>query len=118
MRLQGLMIIASLLIAGGVQAQQPAPTTAARPDVRPVVQPNETSEAKREKTVLSEHHCLRYTGSRITTARHERRSRGKTQSAAPDCAISSGRVWTRDDLQRTGASNVLDALRMLDPSVY
>jgi hypothetical protein len=28
-----------------------------------------------------------------------------------------GHVWTSDDLKRTGARNVADALRVLDPSI-
>jgi hypothetical protein len=33
-----------------------------------------------------------------------------------ECANVAGRVYTQDDLQRTGAINPAEALRMLDPS--
>ncbi len=50
--------------------------------------------------------CLRDTGTRIV-ARAERKQR---------CNVF-GRVYTQDDLQRTGAVDLGDALRMLDPSI-
>jgi hypothetical protein len=33
-----------------------------------------------------------------------------------ECANAPGRVFTQDDLQRTGATTASEALRMLDPS--
>ena len=33
-----------------------------------------------------------------------------------ECSNVHGRVYTQDDLQRTGARNPAEALRMLDPS--
>lgn len=33
-----------------------------------------------------------------------------------ECANVAGRVFTQEDLQRTGAANPAQALRMLDPS--
>jgi len=51
-------------------------------------------------------HCLRHTGSLISTRRHKR------------CIPAAGRVWTRDDLSRTGRTDMADALRALDPSIY
>lgn len=50
--------------------------------------------------------CLKHTGSRIAA----RDSPGRRCSAF-------GRVYTQDDLQRTGAINLTDALRMLDPAI-
>jgi hypothetical protein len=43
------------------------------------------------------------TGTRITLAEGE-------------CANVAGRVYTQDDLQRTGATTPAEALRRLDPS--
>jgi hypothetical protein len=34
-----------------------------------------------------------------------------------ECAAVAGRVYTQDDLQRTGAIDTAQALRMLDPSI-
>ncbi|MEG3192567.1 MULTISPECIES: hypothetical protein [Novilysobacter] len=55
--------------------------------------------------------CIRYTGSRITSRITARRT------DETDCVIAHGRVYTREDLDRTGEINIVDALRRLDPSI-
>ncbi len=65
---------------------------------------------------LSDRNCLRQTGSRITAVANERADRLK-DPAKRKCAPVHGRSYDRDDLDRTGQTNVADALRMLDPSV-
>jgi hypothetical protein len=45
--------------------------------------------------------CVRETGSRIKPSK--------------DQCLQSGRTYTRDDLDRTGATDAADALRRLDP---
>ncbi len=60
----------------------------------------------------AESFCLRQTGSHlhaITTRRSE---------SAVECAKDPGRVYTQEDIQRTGATNTRDALRRLDPSIH
>lgn len=56
--------------------------------------------------------CLRETGThlRAITAkpRHQR---------AVECAGAPGRSYSREDIQRSGAMNTADALRLLDPSI-
>jgi hypothetical protein len=38
--------------------------------------------------------------------------------ATPDqCSPSPGRTYSQEDVQRTGQTNVADALQMLDPSI-
>lgn len=49
--------------------------------------------------------CLQYTGSRI-------------RPPAGQCAPSRGRVYSREDIERTGGVNLNDALRRLDPSLH
>lgn len=51
--------------------------------------------------------CVRYTGSRIPRSRMDQ----------SDCVISNGRVYSREDLRRTGQTDIGDALRMLDPAI-
>ena len=110
-----LAMIAGLLLTGTAMAQQapvaqekiPAASRDARvaelPDTRP----------------LSDYRCLRHTGSLITASRNEReRQRPSDSREKPRCAPVAGRAWTREDLERTGAMSVGEALRMLDPSVY
>ncbi len=60
-----------------------------------------------DNTQTEDRLCPRETGSRIVTRAKDDRKRCNT----------FGRVYTSDDLQRTGASNVGDALRTLDPSI-
>ncbi len=53
------------------------------------------------------HNCIQYTGTRITTRDMEGR----------DCVAANGRVYTREDLRRTGEIDIADALRKLDPAI-
>lgn len=54
--------------------------------------------------------CLRATGSRIVERANARGVRR--------CTVASGRVYSRDDLDRAGgAVDIADALRRLDPSI-
>ncbi len=60
--------------------------------------------------------CLRETGSRITAVENQRAARaGKP---ADKCASATGRSYSRDDIDRTGAIDVRDALRKLDTSIH
>lgn len=52
-------------------------------------------------------HCLRETGSHIS-------SRNKHKKA---CNNAIGRSYTREDLDRTGTTDLADALRRLDPAI-
>ena len=58
--------------------------------------------------------CLRSTGSRIVATRNLRAEReGKPQQ----CTNGAGRVYTREDLDRSGYVDIADALRALDTSI-
>ncbi len=58
--------------------------------------------------------CMRNTGSRIVAAQNLRAEKeGKPQR----CANGFGRVYTSDDLDRSGHINLADALRSLDTSI-
>jgi len=58
--------------------------------------------------------CLRSTGSRIVSVRNLRAEReGKPQQ----CANAPGRVYTREDLDRSGYVDIAEALRALDTSI-
>ena len=58
--------------------------------------------------------CLRDTGSHISSHLYSKSGDGRKYT---DCVNANGRVYTREDLERTGASNTADALRRLDPSI-
>lgn len=50
-------------------------------------------------------HCLRETGSRIKPSKDQ------------PCINAAGRAYTREDIDRTGATTTAEALRQLSPSV-
>lgn len=74
------------------------------------VQTAEAAAPAREPT----RNCMRTTGSRIVAAQNMRAEKeGKPQR----CASGPGRVYSSEDLDRTGHINLLDALRSLDTSI-
>lgn len=56
--------------------------------------------------------CLRETGTHLRSITAKPR-----QERAVACAGSPGRSYSREDIQRSGAMNTADALRLLDPSI-
>lgn len=66
---------------------------------------------------ISDRNCLRHTGSRITAQANARADARKDKSKR-ECAPLSGRSYTREDIDRTGALDIGEALRRLDPSVH
>lgn len=99
-------ILLSLLLAAAVPAfaAEPAPAPEVSPEAVPSTrEADATDPATRPE---ADRHCLRETGTRI-------RLRGERRACAP----FAGRVWTRDDLQRTGQVDIGTALRMLDVSI-
>lgn len=106
----------SLLIAFFAAALAPA-AFAQVASVEPA--PAQESQPAAKEDRRPDFHCLRYTGSTITAQRNKRdeqRARGKP--IRPRCASAAGRSWSREDLDRTGASDLRSALRMLDPSIH
>jgi hypothetical protein len=105
-----VMPILLALCAGAAFAQSGTATTA-DPNGTTVV--NATPEQK-EAQKQADMFCLRETGThlkQITTT--------KTHHSAVECATSSpGRTYSREDLERTGETNVADALRKLDPAIH
>lgn len=59
--------------------------------------------------------CLRDTGSHLTSHLYSKSQDGRKYT---DCVNASGRVYTRDDIERTGAITTADALKKLDPSIH
>ena len=70
---------------------------------------SKAQQTTEEKGKASDAFCLRHTGSRIV----ERQNR-KGQRA---CTSGIGRVYTREELDRTGEIDMADALRKLDTSI-
>lgn len=105
-----LMLVPMLAVALGVAApafahadEPSAPAQAAEAaEVAPL------KEADRSDPI-AERHCLRHTGTHFTQSR--------ARAGKARCAIGPGRAYTREDLDRTGAIDLADALRRLDPAI-
>lgn len=67
-------------------------------------------EAEADVQKDADRNCMRYTGTHIQT--RAMREKGK------DCVVAHGRVYSGDDLERTGELDIADALRRLDTSIY
>jgi len=73
----------------------------------------ESARDRGQRASPSDRFCIRETGSRITAARNARSKR-----AEQECTTGGGRVYTREDIDRTGSADIKDALRRLDPSIF
>lgn len=107
-----------LVIPATAFAQSTAPAQDA--GSRAVAQQDDTSRTERD----ARRDCMRYTGSRITASRADRKARADVdtdetinQLDRDDCVAANGRVYSRDDLRRTGEVDIADALRKLDPAI-
>ena len=76
-------------------------------------EPEEAARSQaREARKADDRFCIEQTGSRITAARNAR-----SRSEQKDCVAAGGRVYTREDIERSGSTDLRDALRRLDPSI-
>lgn len=106
-----------------VAVAQSAPTPQADPPPTPQSAPAATPDmvvtgdaaAKADVERRNRRDCLRETGSRIIASANARV--GKDDRNA-QCAPAFGRVYTREEIERTGRVNIADALRTLDPTVH
>jgi hypothetical protein len=109
------LLLASLLAGCAFAASaQSAVGMATQPTAHDDVHSNPTARDVRDHTCLSE------TGSRITTRKNTlaRRSAIARHDATVEVRCAEfGRAYDRDDIQATGAIDLADALRRLDPAV-
>lgn len=96
--------LAGPAMAVSVAAQTAAPEPAADPVTAPVATQEQKEAAADE---LADRNCLKETGSRVIRADRKGRK----------CAMAPGRAYTKGDIDRTGAIDLRDALRRLDPAV-
>ena len=68
----------------------------------------EATVADADKDKALDHFCLQHTGTLITA---------RKATAARRCA-GIGRSYSQDDIRRTGETDIADALRRLDASIY
>ena len=102
------ILVSLLLAACFTSAYAQADTTTAAAGDKAKAEAPMTAEQK-----SAEAFCLRQTGSHLrsfTAKPHNER--------AVECANAPGRVYTREDIDRTGAINTADAIRRLDPSIH
>lgn len=107
-------------LAFAAVAQTPAPAqapaepvalhAAAAPvnDAATTAQPARKDEVARKDDV-ADRNCLKETGSRLAT---------RPDSRGRKCVNATGRSYTKEDMDRTGAIDLSDALRRLDPAVH
>ncbi|TWT20628.1 hypothetical protein [Luteimonas wenzhouensis] len=74
-------------------------------------EPEEERRAAVRKGDPDDRFCIRETGSRIVATRN----RGRSDEQ--ECVNASGRVYTREDIEKSGSADLRDALRRLDPSI-
>lgn len=101
-------LLASALFAFAGAASAQNASGAAQP------RPANTIQAEAEADAKVDRFCISDTGTRIKK-RAERVGSDKSQK---DCVAAGGRVYTRGDIQSTGRTDLADALRALDPSIY
>ncbi len=107
-----------LAFAASAQTAAPAATNPAAPQTASAASTDTSTEAQAEmpthrnkadaKDEIADRNCLKYTGSRVI------RADGKGRK----CANATGRAYNRDDIDRTGAVDLRDAIRRLDPAVH
>ena len=126
-RLMLCLLIAALPFAAAAQttgsiATAPAATESSATDTDAtdpsVADPNapmqvtatgeEATVADADKDKALDHFCLQHTGTLITA---------RKATAARRCA-GIGRSYSQDDIRRTGETDIADALRRLDASIY
>jgi len=109
-------LLLAVLLAGtafAASAQSVGTTT------QPTVQDDLRSDVATRD--VRDHNCLRDTGSLITSAQNQRalrRARANRDATVDVRCAGYGRAYTQDDIRRTGAIDLADALRQLDPATH
>ena len=97
-------------VASAQTAPDPAPPAPAPDTVTPAPGPEaDAAKAATASKAIADRNCLKYTGSRITP---------RADKQGRKCISASGRGYSREDIDRTGATDIGTALRMLDTAVH
>lgn len=99
-------LLTALLAAAAFVAAVPATAMAQEHE------PEEAAAASKKKGDPDDRFCIRETGSRVVATRN------RSKKSEQDCVNAAGRVYTREDIERTGSADMRDALRRLDPSIF
>ncbi len=100
-----LIVAAMFALASGAAIAQGAAVVVGSSKADTTVSAREQRDADR--------FCLRSTGTHVLSV-----TRKPNSDRAVECAAAPGRVYTREDIQRSGAATTADALRTLDPSIH
>jgi len=124
-RLMLASLLGSLAFAAAAQdtttdAAVDARTQIGQTDATPPIDTRTGTETTVERDARRD--CMRYTGSHILARRSERNAAPAETDAVgeldrDECISANGRVYSRDDLMRTGETDIADALRRLDPAI-
>ena len=111
-------LLAGMSFAAMAQSQ---PSNAVGSATEPVVQDEIKSDVATRD--VRDHNCLRETGSLVATAQNQRtlrqaRRRNDLNGNVEVKCAAYGRAFTQQDLRRTGAIDLQQALRQLDPSIH
>lgn len=106
--LLSLAFAASAQTAAPAAADPAAPQTAAAAPAEASAETSANQNKADAKDEITDRNCLKHTGSRVIRADNKGRK----------CAIATGRAYNRDDIDRTGAIDLRDAIRRLDPAVH
>ena len=107
-----IALTAVLLGLAFTASAQTAESAASVPDASPATVAASEAPANQHKVEVkdevNDRNCLKHTGSRLIRA----------DSKGRKCAIASGRSYTKEDIDRTGAFDLHEAIRRLDPAVH
>ena len=109
------LLLASLLAGFAFAASAQSVGTTVQPTVHDDIHSDIATRDVRD------HSCLRETGSLIATSQNQkilRQARARGDATVEVKCSSYGRAYTQDDIRRTGAIDLSQALRQLDPSVH
>lgn len=104
-RLALFFALSTMAIAA--MAQNPAASPVVNPAVAPVIA--DAVVKKPAKDEGADRNCLKETGSRLAPTA-DRKGR--------KCINAAGHAYDKDEIDRTGATDLKDALRRLDPTVH
>ena len=104
-----LALTAALLGLAFAASAQTAPAEPATPQAADVAPAQASANQDKVDAKKDEdRNCLKHTGSRLIRA----------DSKGRKCADATGRSYSKEDIDRTGATDLRDALRRLDPAVH
>lgn len=120
-RLVSPLLLACLLatVAFAASAQTATSSVGVDASARATTDANTDARFDANATPQIDRNCLRQTGSRIVANVNATRSASdRSDKRGQRCVAANGRVYSREDIDRTGEVGIADALRKLDPAIH